>query len=565
MSLSAQDYVKNTPYVSEDGGVTLGSKKTSVFLLDAKSGKLIYNYKLADSPSTLGVHSGDKFPVILKDDAEKLMGSTGLDLETVEQLLYVTRTDYTLQHHNSNGQISWNLAFAEFDAFFQLPAIENELGAKYRGHFKSPLPHLIRPIVLRIRDQSLTEYFPIFDRLVQGLPGGTRLSLPASSHYHPSVAVGHIPVAFGSIEDRQALALPPPETGNPLVLSLDNRDGGKANAKSLMAEIVGRFHLQYFSQFLPTLFSIISIIYLFFRKQPKVIEVTKENKVQAGLSKRKKSRKAGNNKDYGNNYKTKQILDENNTEYSNGILHTEGDERKSLLTFSNIVDGRVYGRRVGKLLVSNKEIAKGSNGTIVLEGIYDGRSVAVKRLVQTHHDVALKEIQNLIASDQHPNIVRWHGVEYDQDFVYLSLERCTCSLNDLIYVYSESFQSQIITSNRDSHLSNEYAVRLHSAMATNQDIDLWKANGHPTHQLLKLMRLVEFPSTNMSLLFSLFGLSKLKHCTLSSLFFDSSRMFKLTRCILQWITCDIFMSYKKYNIPRSLPRQPIIEGKLYTN
>ncbi|KAF3440260.1 hypothetical protein FNV43_RR18544 [Rhamnella rubrinervis] len=69
-------------------------------------------------------------------------------------------------------------------------------------------------------------------------------------------------------------------------------------------------------------------------------------------------------------------------------------------------------RKIGKLLVSNTEIAKGSNGTIVLEGNYEGRPVAVKRLVQAHHDVAFKEIQNLIASDRHPNIV-CDGMEWN--------------------------------------------------------------------------------------------------------------------------------------------------------
>ena len=159
-----------------------------------------------------------------------------------------------------------------------------------------------------------------------------------------------------------------------------------------------------------------------------------------------------------------------------------------MLTFTDLVDGRVDGRRIGKLLVSKKEIAKGSNGTVVLEGIYDGRPVAVKRLVQTHHDVALKEIQNLIASDQHPNIVRWYGVEFDQDFVYLSLERCTCSLNDLIYVYSESFQNQAIDKDEDLKFFNEYNVQLRTVMENNKDIELWKPNGCPSPHLLKLMR-----------------------------------------------------------------------------
>ncbi|KAE8704245.1 Serine/threonine-protein kinase/endoribonuclease IRE1b [Hibiscus syriacus] len=143
------------------------------------------------------------------------------------------------------------------------------------------------------------------------------------------------------------------------------------------------------------------------------------------------------------------------------------------------------GRRIGKLLVSNKEIAKGSNGTIVLEGIYDGRPVAVKRLAQTHHDVALKDSQNLIASDQHPNIVTWYGVEYDQDFVSLSLERCTCSLNDLIYLCSESFQNRV--KDEDSNFFNEYNVQLHSVMENIKDVELWKPNGHPSPHLLKLM------------------------------------------------------------------------------
>lgn len=149
--------------------------------------------------------------------------------------------------------------------------------------------------------------------------------------------------------------------------------------------------------------------------------------------------------------------------------------------------GDTVGRRIGKLLISNTEIAKGSNGTIVLEGVYEGRPVAVKRLVLAHHDVAFKEIQNLIASDRHPNIVRWYGVEYDRDFVYLSLERCICNLDDLIQIYSNSSQNPVA--------GEEYAliqnkVRLSSIKNIMPDVNLWKANGLLSPLLLKLMRLV---------------------------------------------------------------------------
>ncbi|MCH1922073.1 hypothetical protein L9G15_21965, partial [Shewanella sp. A3A] len=46
----------------------------------------------------------------------------------------------------------------------------------------------------------------------------------------------------------------------------------------------------------------------------------------------------------------------------------------------------------------------------------------MKRLLRSHNDIASKEIENLIASDQDPNIVRMYGFEQDNDFVYISLE-----------------------------------------------------------------------------------------------------------------------------------------------
>ncbi|KAK9284626.1 hypothetical protein L1049_023802 [Liquidambar formosana] len=38
LSMTVEDFVSKAPYISEDGGVTLGSKKTTVFLVDAKTG-----------------------------------------------------------------------------------------------------------------------------------------------------------------------------------------------------------------------------------------------------------------------------------------------------------------------------------------------------------------------------------------------------------------------------------------------------------------------------------------------------------------------------------------------
>eukprot|EP00850_Spirogloea_muscicola_P005936 SM000027S09717 [mRNA] locus=s27:884489:888411:- [translate_table: standard] len=104
---------------------------------------------------------------------------------------------------------------------------------------------------------------------------------------------------------------------------------------------------------------------------------------------------------------------------------------------AEVAAGEVAGGwvRVGRLEVSNKVIGYGSHGTVVTEGRLEGRPVAVKRLLAQFYEKARKEIAALIASDEHPNIVRCFAMEEDSDFVYVALERCAYSLSDLIRGY----------------------------------------------------------------------------------------------------------------------------------
>ena len=88
--------------------------------------------------------------------------------------------------------------------------------------------------------------------------------------------------------------------------------------------------------------------------------------------------------------------------------------------------------KVGRLQIGPGVLGYGSGGTIVFEGMLDGREVAVKRLLRQFYELAQKEIKALILSDEHPNIVRCFAMEEDHEFVYLALERCTCTLNDLL-------------------------------------------------------------------------------------------------------------------------------------
>ncbi|KAL6279161.1 hypothetical protein ACE6H2_016042 [Prunus campanulata] len=446
LSSTIEEYIGRTPIWSKDGGVTLGSRRTTVFQVVAQTGKPIHVYNSADTPS---------------------------------------KTDYEITHHSS-GKVVWNVTFAAFDSYPQVSNTGNELALKHSRDSDSILPYQMKTIILLTRDPRLTESLSVLARRTDKHPGGS-LAIKHGFHDNLPATVQQIPLPPRSDEGRGILATYR-GTEDPGILGTHGRGVGQMNATSRMAEAVTK--LQSLFLFLLALLSIMVYVlrrYVTFGKQRKLKEVVEETKVQTGVPKKKKTRRLGNNK--------RNVIDEKNTsnvlhEYEVGeskeSIHSQRSKNKFLLTFTDHVDGQIEGRRIGKLLVFNNEIAKGSNGTIVLEGTYDGRPVAVKRLVRAHHDVALKEVQNLIASDQHPNIVRWYGVEYDQDFVYLSLERCICSLNDLIYFYSESIQSQI-TKDQEPHFLTEYTVQLHTIMENNKGIELWKANGCPSPQLLKLM------------------------------------------------------------------------------
>ncbi|EHA8588292.1 serine/threonine-protein kinase/endoribonuclease IRE1b [Cocos nucifera] len=217
---------------------------------------------------------------------------------------------------------------------------------------------------------------------------------------------------------------------------------------------------------------------------------------QSAAPKKRKTRKAGNVKNGVISNNDGEPSSENDNYETDRLTYIQNNERYSFVNLSR-TDDVVNGRWVGRLFVSNSEIGRGSNGTVVFEGVYDGRPVAVKRLLLAHHDVAFKEIQNLIASDRHPNIVRWYGVEQDLDFVYISLERCACSLSDLIQACSDS--SPTLSESPTSNSVTKHKVQLNYWKSSEKDVELWKENGLPSSQLLKLMRSLNSKLSDMGI------------------------------------------------------------------
>ncbi|KAF9957938.1 bifunctional endoribonuclease/protein kinase ire1 [Modicella reniformis] len=82
--------------------------------------------------------------------------------------------------------------------------------------------------------------------------------------------------------------------------------------------------------------------------------------------------------------------------------------------------------------VTETILGYGSHGTVVYKGTYDGRSVAVKRLLIDFYDVAFHEVRLLQESDDHSNVVRYFRSEQCDRFLYIALELCSASLDDII-------------------------------------------------------------------------------------------------------------------------------------
>ena len=63
---------------------------------------------------------------------------------------------------------------------------------------------------------------------------------------------------------------------------------------------------------------------------------------------------------------------------------------------------------------------------------FQNRPVAVKRLLIDFYDIASKEIQLLSESDDHPNVIRYYFSESTEKFMYIAVELCSASLEDVI-------------------------------------------------------------------------------------------------------------------------------------
>ncbi|KAJ5820479.1 hypothetical protein N7474_006070 [Penicillium riverlandense] len=89
--------------------------------------------------------------------------------------------------------------------------------------------------------------------------------------------------------------------------------------------------------------------------------------------------------------------------------------------------------RIGRLQVfTDVVLGHGSHGTVVYRGSFDGRNVAVKRMLMEFYDIASHEVGLLQESDDHNNVIRYFCREQATGFLYIGLELCPASLQDVV-------------------------------------------------------------------------------------------------------------------------------------
>ncbi|KAH9613185.1 hypothetical protein KSS87_018935 [Heliosperma pusillum] len=459
-----RDYVKKTP-IYEDDEVTIGSMHSTAFKVNPRNGKLIHNYGKS-LPTNMPKGGAETLSLEGKRKTESSSSSNakGFDVE-----LYIERIDYSLST-KAFDKLLWNLTIGSFKAKVRCRGsdqllneasvvLDHKLDTGSGTNGIVSLPCEFEFPVHRFRKQSMFEYF----LGIEGIP------TPQTEHNMLSDDVPNHPLpSFHEDAEIPATHRSHLLPGVRELLEINKSSRSKRMNKLSM---LGR-------RFIPWSFGLLALLligYVYHRKSLATRQMSELN-AESNLStlplssRRRKSRKSGRSI----------------TGLEEGQLN--GKDINKWQNLNSLVQGDNDGRVVGKMFVSNREIAKGSNGTVVYEGIYDGRKVAVKRMVQAHHDVAFKEIQNLIASDHHSNIVRLHGVEYDLDFVYIALEHCPCSLNDLIESLADSSQNTLSFDGLALSAVAEHKDRLNSVKSSMQGIRLWKSNGYPSGLLLKIMR-----------------------------------------------------------------------------
>uniref|UniRef100_A0A8D3CH88 Serine/threonine-protein kinase/endoribonuclease IRE1 n=1 Tax=Scophthalmus maximus TaxID=52904 RepID=A0A8D3CH88_SCOMX len=111
----------------------------------------------------------------------------------------------------------------------------------------------------------------------------------------------------------------------------------------------------------------------------------------------------------------------------------QGVDMTFICLFFTPSEGNSEEVQVGKISFTPTDVlGHGTAGTFVFRGTFDGRNVAVKRILPECFEVAEREVQLLRESDTHPNVIRYFCTERDRLFTYIAIELCAATLQQYV-------------------------------------------------------------------------------------------------------------------------------------
>ncbi|KAJ0445550.1 putative protein kinase IRE1 family [Helianthus annuus] len=305
MDMSMEEFIRIMPHVSEDGGVILGSKKTTAFVVDANSGRIIRVHH--SSPDT--AHT----PVI-NATSDSIIRKTIKKHEKPDKQLSFTRTDYVLTTFAPNSdKVLWNVTVADIDVALLCQENANsiagpsvspriDIGSKSHDKFNMPLSCQSKAVVHRLRIPRDMDAFQISGK--QSEPKAPILLLPQNEPLLPNSEKSRKYSRDNDFETQTVFSLPSVEPGLEI-------PGPQDVKKHVVSERRIAFVI---------ISALIIVIGFLMYRHHILTSVTLNKNAKSSSSRKKRHRKSG--KSYGN-------------EDGNG--NAEGDVEKSLLKFNDLI------------------------------------------------------------------------------------------------------------------------------------------------------------------------------------------------------------------------------------